>query len=404
MTPAEVLMDARNFVYKWVQDKDIIGNEQATLRLDYLRELRAYNLFLKLKKDSTKEGEVIKVRFIKPLNKNELDDAFEEYLRNLPITRRSQVAEVIRYDLNSDQNMLKRWILAVTGSCEEVNLKVMLHWMWLVKRNLNGLPVVYHIMPIIASPQKAGAKKQGGGKSTAILRLIEPIKTVSTTLRMDQVSDDRSFTAFNTYMVGFLDEMAGAGKVEIEDFKRIVTAETLTYRPMRTNIQIQIKNLCSFIGASNNSLSDIIKDTTGLRRFFQINSLEMLNHDEINSIDYISMWKSVDENLVRGYIEEVLPEISKEQDKIVSKDELEVFMEDNNLYPTEEVEETTVKKLYDAYVIHSQNYGNKYPVKYQNFYKKLENLGLSVEERRDEKRARYKVIKVNAQNSIRSSL
>ncbi len=116
------------------------------------------------------------------------------------------------------------------------------------------------------------------------------------------------------------------------------------------------------------------------------------------------MWRSIDENLTRGYIEEVLADVAKEQDKIVSKDELEMFMEDNNLYPDKEVQDMNVKELYDAYIVHSQNYGNKFPVKYQNFYKKLENLGLTIEERRNDKRARYKVVKVNSQNSIRGAL
>lgn len=403
----EVLNDARLYVNYWVLSKEVIGNEQSTIRLDYLKDIKAYNLKLKMDFDDAKKRNLTtdkeKPKYVKPMNSRVLDDAFEEYLRKLPVLKRSGVAESVKC-ISENLEPLKQWVVAVSGTCSDLDLNVMAHWIWLVKRNLNGLPVVYHIMPIVASPQLMGARKQGGGKSTAIGKLIEPVYPVSTTLRMDQVSDERSFTTFNTYLIGFLDEMAGADKVEIEEFKRIVTADILMYRPMRTNTQVQIKNLCSFIGASNNSLNDIIKDTTGMRRFFPINALETLNHELINSINYNELWQGIDEKKERGYFETVLPQVLAIQEKVSVKDELELFIEDFNLYPKLESTEINVRTVFDAYIIQAKNFGNKYPLKFQNFYKRLESIGLTVSERRDDKRARYRTVRVNSEHALGGQL
>lgn len=402
----DVLNDARLYINYWVLSKEVMGNEQSTVRLDYINDVKAYNMKLKSDFEEAKKRNLVtdkeKPKYMKLINSKILDDAFEEYLRHLPIMKRAGVADNVRCTVENLEP-LRKWVTAVSGNCSDLDLNVMAHWLWLVKRNMNGLPVVYHIMPIIASPQTMGMRKQGGGKSTAIGKLIEPVKAVSTTLRMDKVSDERGFTTFNTYLIGFLDEMAGADKVEIEEFKRIVTADILMYRPMRTNTQVQIKNLCSFIGASNNSLNDIVKDTTGLRRFFPISALELLDHDSINTIDYLELWRGVDERRERGYFETVLPQVSAIQEKASVRDELELFIEDFNIYPKHLTAEINVRTLYDAYILQAKNFGNKYPLKFQNFYKRLEAIGLKVSEKRDEKRARYRVVEINAEHALGGS-
>lgn len=402
----DVLNDARSYINYWVLSKEVIGNEQSTLRLDYSRDVKAYNVKLSLDFEDAKKKNLVsskdKPKYIKKLDNKALDDAFDEYLRKLPFIKREEVASLVKCQ-QENLEPIEQWVTAVSGQCLELDLAVMCHWLWLVKRNLAGLPVVYHIMPIIASPQQFGVRKQGGGKSTAISKLISPVKPVSTTLRMDKVSDERGFTTFNTYLIGFLDEMAGADKVEIEEFKRIVTAEVLMYRPMRTNAQVQVKNLCSFIGASNNALNDIVKDTTGLRRFFPISALETLNHELINSIDYLALWKGIDETRERGYFESVISQVSEIQERAAVKDELELFIDDFNLVPNGPIVHINVKVLFDAYVLQSKNFGNKYTLKYQNFYKRLEALGLRVTEKRDDKRARYRVVEVNAEHALGGS-
>lgn len=399
MTTFDTLSDPMNFVLYWVKGKTIIGNEQAKLHLAYDREVKMYNTNLRNRMATVREGEAVKVKYIKPISPKLLEHAFESYLQDLPILRRTDVLGLVKND-KENLEPLRQWITAVTGSCTDVNLNVMAHWLWLVKRRLSGLPVVYQIMPIVASPQTLNVRKQGGGKSTAIESLLSPLSGVITTLRMDQVSDDRNFTAFTNYMVAFLDEMAGHKKVIIEDFKRIVTSQKLMYRPMRTNTQVLIDNLCNFIGASNLPLSEIIRDTTGNRRFFELVALEKLNHELVNSIDYVALWKGVDEKVERGYYERVRSQIEAMQGRASIKDDLETFLEDFNITPEENGTELIVKSIYDHYVVHIKSHGGDYPLRYQTFCNKLEAMGFKMDRRRDNKSQRYRVISTNANHAL----
>lgn len=402
ITDKDILSDARYYMEVWAKNREVEWNEQSTMRLDYSVAVKLHNYNLKkLQIEAKVRGESMAVSFIKPLTRFELDDAFEEYLRKEPARKRVKLSITIKCEVEN-LDPIKTWLTAVSGAASEAELYVMAHWLWLVKRNLNSLPVVYHIMPILVSPQRMNAKKQGGGKSTAIVRLIEPLKKMATELRMDQVSDDRAFTTFNNFLIGFLDELAGGKKVIIEDFKRIVTSETLTYRPMRTNGQHQIRNLCSFIGASNSPVDDVVQDPTGNRRFFQIKALDLCDQATINSINYIELWKGVNENEPRGYYERVKQEVIAAQQEIATQNDLEAFMEDFNLYPEKSTETVAinVQELFQRYLVHLNTQGTNYKPKCPTFTKRIIQLGMSVQELRNEKRARYRIVHINKNHAL----
>ncbi len=403
MNDRDLLKSARAYVDTWAKNKELMGNELATLRLDYVEAVAAHNYALKKREAEAKvEGKSLtKVPALKPVSRFELDDAYEEYLKKVPIRLRGALASALQCN-TENLKPLSAWLEAVTGKTDETDLHVMAHWMWLVKRRLNTLPVVWHIMPILVSPQTIGVKKQAGGKSTAINRLIAPLKGVCTELRMDQVSDERSFTKFNTYLIGFLDEMAGNDKIDIDDFKRIVTSEQLTYRPMRTNSQAQIANLCSFIGASNNSVADIIRDPTGVRRFFQISSLAECNQDRINQLNYTELWKGIDETRERGYYELVKQQINEAQNQIKTVNNLERFVDDYNLFTIEKTSciPFPAKRLYNDYRLFCLNNGIVFKLSCSSFEKKLVELGFGMEEIRDSSRTRIRLVYVNPLHAL----
>ncbi len=351
-------------------------NDNKTLNnfvLDYNKELRALNIRLyQLDKKP-----------LKPINIQLLTCAFEAHLDKLPIERRAKAKDSFKCD-QENLEPLKQWIKAVTGKVSADDLYVMAHWIWLVKRRLQEQAVVYHIMPIVISP------KQGGGKSTAVRKLYSPMEQLTIELRIKQAVDERAYTLFSNYLIGFFDEMAGAEKVDVNDIKSTLSSETLSYRPMRTNAQVKLRNLCSFIGTSNNQLSDMIRDTTGVRRFFPIFALDKLDHELINKIDYKQLWLGVDERLERGYFERVKTEVDAKQANMQVKDELQLFVEDRFLIPksNDDVREVSGKKLYTEYQKYIAEAGLKYPLAAQTFYRKLQDLGIVAEKRRDENKAK----------------
>lgn len=368
MNQRDVLREPRLYIEYWANKKGkVYSTDLSSFILDYNEDLQKFNY--------ANKGE-----YFKPLRgivRNLLEAAFEEYLGTIPNRIRAALKETIACE-EENLKLLETWIVAVTGKLEPDDLYVMAHWLWLVKRNTMSLPVVHHIMPIITSP------KQGGGKSTAVKRLLEPIEELMLELKVPQVVDERSFTLFTNYLIGFFDEMAGADKVEISDFKRNVTSSTLTYRPMRTNTQVKIPNICSFIGASNSQIYEIIKDTTGVRRFFAINAMDKLNHEAINSIDYLQLWQGIDEKRERGYFELVQKQVSEKQEEMQMKDEVLLFVEDYSIIP--EGKETVIvngKQLYDEYVLHTRNAGIRFQVTAQTFWKKLRDMGLQAARKKD---------------------
>lgn len=358
-----MLTNARIFIQYWATKNRVVATSLATILLDHMEAVRAFNLQFGGK--------------LRPIPKYALEAAFEEYINGEPERQRALIAKAIQC---AQENLepLKAWVKAVTGGVNQDDVYIMAHWLWLVKRNAYNMPVVHHIMPIITSP------KQGGGKSTAVKKLLEPLEASSLELQVPQVVDERSFTLFTNYLVGFFDEMAGADKVEISTFKRNVTSSSLTYRPMRTNAQMKIKNLCSFIGASNNQIYEIVKDTTGLRRFFPIKALNLLDHKAINAIDYTELWQGIDEFKERGYFELVKDTVAQKQDEMSMKDEVALFLEDHDIVPTSTTTQSVSgKQLYNEYIIYTKNAGIRFPVSAQTFYKKLRDSGIEAAKRPD---------------------
>lgn len=364
-----ILLDPELYTSYWFEKEGSNPRSFSHMILAYSKEIRALNAFLQK-------------NAIRPLNDKILQHAYDVKLEQIPLERRLATKDAFKCSLEALEP-LKTWIRAVTGKCQDDDLYVVAHWIWMVKKRLNEQDIVHHIMPIVLSP------KQGGGKSTAVRKLYQPLELLTIELKVKQAVDERAYTLFNNYLIGFFDEMAGADKIDVNDLKSTLSSETLSYRPMRTNTQAKIRNLCSFIGTSNNQIPDIIKDTTGIRRFFPLFAQENLDHAAINTLDYVALWKGVDERLERGYFEKVKIEVNAKQADMQVKDELQVFLEERSLIAGPKDEKVLVngKKLFREYQQYTINSGIRFPLAAQTFYRKLKDLGITAEYKRDETRA-----------------
>jgi hypothetical protein len=158
-------------------------------------------------------------------------------------------------------------------------------FMWQIKRKVLGLPVTNHLMPVILGPQ-------GKGKSTFVSKLVEPLKELTLEVDFKMIEDERNVEMWSSYIL-FLDEMGYASKANVDTIKHAITASTLTRRPMRSNGKITVAQNATFIGCSNKTLAQLIKDPTGIRRFVGV---QMTNpsRETMNSLDYLLLWQSVD--------------------------------------------------------------------------------------------------------------
>lgn len=162
---------------------------------------------------------------------------------------------------------------------------VMRKFIWQVKRKIRGLPVTDHLMPVLLGPQ-------GIGKSTLVNRLLGPVEELKLNVDFKMVTDDRNVEMWSSYVM-FLDEMGYASKADIDSVKNIITAATLTRRPMRSNSKVTIDQSATFIGCSNREIAQLVRDPTGIRRFVGLRMRSDADRDLINAIDWFAMWGAV---------------------------------------------------------------------------------------------------------------
>lgn len=182
---------------------------------------------------------------------------------------------------------LVRWVRAVTGREDPTDVAVMAHFLWQVKRRAAGLEVDHDVMPILVG-------KQGDGKSRAVKRLCAPFLELVLAVNATTLTDDRCKEALADYYVGIWDELQGGNKADVQALKNIISADVVAYRELGGHTHNVLPKSITLIGTSNDPVKDIIPDTTGARRYYEVKSNpERCDWDEINAISYPLVWSAV---------------------------------------------------------------------------------------------------------------
>lgn len=323
------IRNAREFVHQWAMANNVrvkasgevegidLSSALSTIWLDHLTAVFAFNS--QVAERHIKEGLSGAPPKVKPIPKDRLEAAWDEYPRQSSKAAWQDLTISIT-PYTGDNEELHKWLSALIGpNIKEIDLAVMQHFLWQIKRKAQGLPVVYHLCPIFFG-------KQGGGKTTAIMKLLEPIKDATLQFNPDEATDSRAKATFANNLVCFFDEMANMARVEMEELKKLITADSLTYRPLYSNAFASSKQRCTFIGGSNKSMTELIYDPTGMRRFYEFNCLDTADFNVINSVNYDAVYGSIDSALERGYIEHLLPKLAEHQQARQTEDEVQQFL------------------------------------------------------------------------------
>lgn len=176
-----------------------------------------------------------------------------------------------------------------TFDCDEADARfvaaVFQKFMWQVKRKMRGLPVSNHLMPVILGPQ-------GIGKSTLVNAIMKPVEEIRLYADFSMITDERNVEIWSSYVL-FLDEMSHAARADIETVKNVITASSLTRRPMRSNGKITIQQNATLIGCANKELAQLIRDPTGIRRFAGVRMRSDADREYLNGIEWSKLWGSV---------------------------------------------------------------------------------------------------------------
>lgn len=303
-------------------------------------------------------------------------DALTVAITLLEAEQVAKLAATIAYDpsvVADGIQTLYKWLQLTTGEytiTPEV-AAVIQHFIWQVKRKLNNKAVKHHMMPLIYGPQ-------GTGKSMAVARLLEPVSRYMLAGKtVPEMIDARNFKALSQNYVCFFDEMARSEQADIETLKNILSINTINYRPLYTNKNSTVIQNTTFIGASNKDIRNLIKDSTGMRRFFQITCNANAKNKEAwrqaRDLDMTLIWKAIDENADEPSIIELLQTIELHQETIRSKNSIEEFMEERDLSAGEE--RAPLKDVYLQYNQYCQD-SNLKPFSKPSFVQELKQAGI----------------------------
>lgn len=316
-----------------------------------------------------------------PYSQDALEHVFniwEEEQRNAVV---SEMRSLLEFNSAARTTSIEEWLRAVTGKVDGLDLAVMRHFIWQVKRKLTGQRVDWHIMPIFYGPS-------GSGKSRALESLFQVIdEIVIAPGDLTVLEDTRNAHIFGKFFVVFFDEMSKAEKVNIEALKNKITSSTVSYRILGTNSTVNETNTSTFIGASNRSVMDIIYDPTSARRFWQIDTLQKCDFEAVNSINYLEVWQSVDEAAESPLLPVIEQVMQIQRDELRVKSPVELWLDDYRKVDTKQVgvnsdTPTTenllsVSFLYDQYKDWGENQKFKHFVTLNKFSRELNELGLT---------------------------
>lgn len=260
-------------------------------------------------------------------------------------TRKIKMKEMQDYfAYTGDNDLVEQYLEALLDDVTTLDIEVMKHWLWLVKRNIFGLNTAHHIMPIFTG-------KSGAGKSRAISSLVAVLEDTVDEGDLSMLSDDRNdFRLMESFVMVF-DEMAKVNKLDIDMLKKKITAEYLTYRVLGTNHKKKGRKTCTFIGTSNYAVIDMIKDPTSVRRYYEFRVKDKADWSKVNELDYMTLWRGVNEHKEEYYVNDFY-ELSKVQENFRQKDEIEEWLDECGLYPENDSDiiQVPAQVVYDEYV------------------------------------------------------
>lgn len=310
--------------------------------------------------------------------------AIDEYMEN---NERAELIEISK-TISHKKQKIDFLRIFVEATIEDKSLwdayyKILKHWMWCVKRNAIGKPIINQQLIVFTGAM-------GTGKSYGIDKWVGVFKKYVLRAKVSNIGEDRSAAVDSRKLIWIFDEMPHSNKADVDTLKTWTTSDEATYRPMGTNSSVTVKKRSMGIGSQNKPLSSTIQDSTGNRRFIDYPIKQSTNdyidvfkedhpfYDQFQSeVAWISMWKDVDENLEKGYvtfnedlgIEKIL------NNNYTSTTECLFFKE--VFIGNKETIELRRSIFYEMYKKFAQQYGNK-PKANNTFVKDFENIAIAL--------------------------
>lgn len=196
------------------------------------------------------------------------------------------------------RQLVRRVFVLNEDTPDEFVVAAVKKFFWQVKRKILGLPVTRHLMVVFVG-------LTGAGKSTFMLRLLEPVSELAKDTDFEAICEKSNIDLWRFFVL-YLDEMAHATKTDIDITKHVISADKVSRRPFYTNRVVTVPQCATFTGCCNKELNQLIRDETSARRFVGLRFQNAPDWDFINALNVIDLWASVDE---RG-VDPMLPHLA----------------------------------------------------------------------------------------------
>lgn len=280
------------------------------------------------------------------------------------------VKESTKFDPSNSSDLMGVFVKAVTGTDSPMVVGALKHWIKNIKRRMAGKEVAYHLFPVIVG-------KQQGGKTTAFKMLVSPISWYVMSLNsIAALADEKNYKSLSERFVCIIDEMARTDTTDANVLKYIITADKITARVMYTNIRATYRANASYVGTANQSVPNLIYDPTGMRRWLEVKAMNVLDWNVINTLDYVALWKSIDEEV--DYLAPIRVELEAHQEQMRHKSPVEEFVEDMGIVPGQEgtpEHRITNGCLFGNYLSWASKVGKRQLLDTRSLGRQLEDLG-----------------------------
>ncbi|MFA0117070.1 VapE domain-containing protein [Vibrio breoganii] len=166
-------------------------------------------------------------------------------------------------------------------------------WMTDAKRRARDLAESEEVDTSSQVPYPVFYGKQGSGKTYLTRSLKKVFGDLSAVKKAKDIMDDFGQIQYGKLLIVDFDDISQIDHKHLAQLKSWVTSDTLTPRIMRSERQHYIKKISTGIASSNQPLAKVIPDTTGSRRFFQIEQKK----DWVKAIkntNFEDLWRSLD--------------------------------------------------------------------------------------------------------------